>query len=760
MSFLYDARRFIVTNHHVIRLAPLQVYSSALIFSPQNSLIRQHSHVDVPSWMSSGPQTLSDWSARRLEITDSGHPWRDPDVINADLISFSPDSRIVASVVNKVIHLLDSRTGVSIQQLRGHTDKIICTSFSTQSDQLTSITMDGRTVIWDVKTGLLIREHWCDVNPDMDIFARLSCITVVIDGTLIAMVASSNMVRVLDAESLKPVNTLVAQDGKFGEVSRLMFSPVATFLVMVLRNQKLVIWNLQSGSSDTVEQDVDCYSAIPLFTPDGRLLTSVGERGPVLWDISPFSEVREFKGQPDNIGSMSLSADGQLLASATWCESAMVWDITSGAQLYHMKDLGTAVLFSPYSWLLAVNSLETKQVLVWNLEPEQEQQPKLLGTGFMSMSFLPVWAFSPDGKTLVGSNISAHLSLWDVEKATEYRTRSTLKNAISHDGRLLASVHFDRGSVGVWDVAKGELICQLENRLDRLGRVAFSSSNDFLYFSSNKSTFDYAGWWIQSLKDRRLYTSPGRNAVEMVLFRSSDGDGPVVRNFSDKLIDESKIDVRFTMETYAMSMCDTLLAACGQYRTQVVIVNALDGSEVVRLRKTEGIWDIEPGLLSPCGSYYYASMLKVVAEVKLWGIYVWDVASGEEIQFLGLRDMHLKLNRLTPQQCCVVTDIGVVHLDKLCRLPGHDWQQGGVGLSIPGEWMQYRGEDQLWLPNEYRGDVTTSFDGTIAVSQNNGDITLYDGVRARTIRPDWNFEETKEETLDEDDGFVVVRDSD
>jgi hypothetical protein len=39
-DFLEDARRFILTYRHIVDLAPLQLYSSAIIFAPQTSLVR------------------------------------------------------------------------------------------------------------------------------------------------------------------------------------------------------------------------------------------------------------------------------------------------------------------------------------------------------------------------------------------------------------------------------------------------------------------------------------------------------------------------------------------------------------------------------------------------------------------------------------------------------------------------------------------------------------------------------------------------
>lgn len=88
-ALLSDARRFLLRNRHVIHLAPLQVYSSALIFARQESKIKkQFQHVI------SGPTKLitqvpMKWSLEILKL--EGHD----DWVSA--VAFSPDGQKVAS---------------------------------------------------------------------------------------------------------------------------------------------------------------------------------------------------------------------------------------------------------------------------------------------------------------------------------------------------------------------------------------------------------------------------------------------------------------------------------------------------------------------------------------------------------------------------------------------------------------------------------------------------------------------------------------
>ena len=58
-----DARRFLLSRRGGIEVAPLQVYASALIFSPTNSLVRRLFSREEPSWIELKPKVEDDWNA-------------------------------------------------------------------------------------------------------------------------------------------------------------------------------------------------------------------------------------------------------------------------------------------------------------------------------------------------------------------------------------------------------------------------------------------------------------------------------------------------------------------------------------------------------------------------------------------------------------------------------------------------------------------------------------------------------------------------
>ncbi|XTI82883.1 hypothetical protein V2W45_1226221, partial [Cenococcum geophilum] len=55
-SFLHDATRFILANRFVIETAPLQTDCSAIVFAPDESIVRKKFISYIPKWITQLPQ--------------------------------------------------------------------------------------------------------------------------------------------------------------------------------------------------------------------------------------------------------------------------------------------------------------------------------------------------------------------------------------------------------------------------------------------------------------------------------------------------------------------------------------------------------------------------------------------------------------------------------------------------------------------------------------------------------------------------------
>jgi RNA polymerase sigma factor (sigma-70 family) len=211
-------------------------------------------------------------------------------------------------------------------------------------------------------------------------------------------------------------------------------------------------------------QDVDhCTMA---FTPDGKLLASLGDNGILrIEEIASGVEILQQKFPRDIVATLAFSADGSLLAvsSGPNTHKLYVWKWQAGEEPRELKApryAGRSLAFSPDGTRLAECGDVDQVVRVWDVAggrllhklsaPESDQE------------WFSALAFTPDGKTLLASchgNTAGAVHLWDAATG-RYRSRLYADTAgpgqlaVSPDSRLLAASA--SGGLRVWDLTSGK----------------------------------------------------------------------------------------------------------------------------------------------------------------------------------------------------------------------------------------------------------------------------------------------------------------
>jgi WD40 repeat protein len=110
LSIIRDANRFILCNRYAIEIAPLQVYASALVFSPTMSRMRILFRDERPSWISTSPLVEENWSLCLQTL--EGH------TESVSSVTFSHDGRRLASGSDdRTVRIWDAETGVLQQTI-------------------------------------------------------------------------------------------------------------------------------------------------------------------------------------------------------------------------------------------------------------------------------------------------------------------------------------------------------------------------------------------------------------------------------------------------------------------------------------------------------------------------------------------------------------------------------------------------------------------------------------------------------------------
>ncbi|GLZ34419.1 hypothetical protein Lesp02_66060 [Lentzea sp. NBRC 105346] len=199
------------------------------------------------------------------------------------------------------------------------------------------------------------------------------------------------------------------------------------------------------------------------------------------------------RGHTGAVYLTSFSPDGKTLATASYDNSARLWDVSDRA---HPKPLG-GPLTGHKSWVssavwnndgtLLATAGDDHTVILWDVRdranPKRIGDPLSGGNGTIYLI-----EFSPDGKTLATANEDKSVRLWDVSDPRQPRPTEPMRGhtgqvrsiAFSPDGRTIASTGDDM-TLRMWRVADRALLSETRTgHLDGLHSVAYSPDGAML----------------------------------------------------------------------------------------------------------------------------------------------------------------------------------------------------------------------------------------------------------------------------------------
>lgn len=421
--FLEDAWGFALANRFVVDLAPLQIYSSATIFAPQDSAVRNLCG-RIPPWILTCPITQKTWGPT-LQVLNPGSA--------VQTVAFSADSSILASGTwDGSVTLWNPRTGQELHKLSGHSGPVNAVAFGCRESEslLASGAADGQIVLWNAKTG---RE-------------------------------------------------LCTFHGHTNEILSLSFCPTAPLLASGSQDQTIRLWNTNTGTAVHKKQNQHPVSSVK-FSPDGLVLAYVTHHEAIwLWDTSMMQDARKLNDS--GVGAITFSCDGSLLASTSSYCAAIVWNPSTGEKVATMELRnryaleGCHLAFSPDSLILACSNNRTLELFPVTTD---EQVKSFRG----HRSQIRDVVFSMDNSFLASASDDCTVRIWDLRTNQEDNipvrrswSDGIIRDESSHDGSLLASVI--RTEVIVWKPSQGRVVSRLKTNSPALDPPAFSPDNSLL----------------------------------------------------------------------------------------------------------------------------------------------------------------------------------------------------------------------------------------------------------------------------------------
>lgn len=193
IEVVQDARRFIMYHKSAIESNPLQIYASALLFSPTHSLIRTLFQEEELNGVVIKPGMDKGWSSCLLTL--EGHS------SHVNSVAFSHDStRLASASDDSTLKVWDTSSCECLLTLEGHSDGVNSVVFSYDSTQLASASWDQTIKVWDASSSkclITLEGHSSSVSSVA--FSR--------DSTQLASASYDGTVKMWDAHSGECLST-------------------------------------------------------------------------------------------------------------------------------------------------------------------------------------------------------------------------------------------------------------------------------------------------------------------------------------------------------------------------------------------------------------------------------------------------------------------------------------------------------------------------------------------------------------------------
>ncbi|KAI1639979.1 WD40 repeat-like protein [Biscogniauxia mediterranea] len=743
-KLLHDATRFIRSNAYIIEKAPLQVYYSAILFSPITSIMRSLFWNPLAEWVINPPTVNDNWGAELATL--QGH------TDYPMTIAISPDSKLIVSASIDDVRLWEAATGIEIAKIPTQGSYVNSAAFSSDGQTIAFGTWKSDVLLYDIRTGdashlpgytsraYSVRfssragskmlagvdeqghtiQLW-DVSRKQQIrirkFTNIRSAKIAFtpdDGLMVAGCGSpdSAKVHIWDFET----GNLIAQFNPSGTITSMALSPNGATVAILSNNKAVEIWNIESGAILTSSSSYVCPEEIA-FLSNGEVVMIIGMDTTIsLWNLKSGDVIRKkVDAEPTWVITIAISADGKFIALPTNGNNIRLYDITFSDEIHEVNrglvNDNDRAIETTRGGDFAIEKLPGT-TRIWDLN---EMNLKLE----IPSSYV---ASSSDGKIVTSNRKDKSIQIWDITTREQLAHFSDARfSGFLPDGKFLTLQ--SRDAIKVLEVATWR----------EQARFKIKGGNDVLHVTGQFSKDSKVLLWMTP----RIFTS------SLHLGHLGTGVSSILSHDIEP----------YSMQTSVLSLDSTLVAFFTKlgYRHLSPHLLWLEGSEIRRklvlpevdvgtgwrqmlfspdgariatcTRNTITLCDTATGNTTHTLQTNYIIDIYAIAldgKVAFWSavneLCVWDPITDKVSDHL----LHSDIYQSSFSDDCQ-------YLDSTCgRLP-LPWSTKTLDcIYIDEAWVYQGGERLLWLPDAYRVEpyYMVVREGTICLALDSGSVAF------------------------------------
>lgn len=392
--------------------APLQVYISALLFSPAESITRKQFSAEAPHWVKVWPDSGTNWTSCIQKFDDQSGD-------RCDTMAISSCGTWLAAHYNSEIRIWDVEMGKIIRCIKLDSYRRISAfgwfKFSPQNkSELAILTYDGKLLlVCDIAADKTVRRIRL---PDAKVYGISFLPSAPDIISLIMGDHHKNKYTAVYLNTQKEEQVQISPLSLNGTIKRVAFSPINGDILAISVDEwmesQIIIYNI---NTDDIIHSLAVYRVGGIaFTPDGKYLAAFTRLHTpdgifhlpklILLDIMTGNTVWASEIQHCSLEAPTFSADGQLLGVDTR-GTVQIWDIASGQCIQESGVEANCHVFSPNENKLFCSSHGSISVI----EVGHRGMAPPRNTEIHPQSVI----VSPDGRKVASSLLNKRNKIWN-----------------------------------------------------------------------------------------------------------------------------------------------------------------------------------------------------------------------------------------------------------------------------------------------------------------------------------------------------------